>query len=180
MGASVKRSKKRDPRLETAPKPDLRKIQAQLRDAKRSLEEVKTEMQHPDIFKRRLLSFLSGARSVIYCAQEQLKGTSHQIIVDDLNRDPIVHFLGVERDLKVHFNDMRTRSTGSVVFNCLAISSAYGRPDCTTPFPKDLIYYDRWFFADWPGNEDALSLCDQYLLKLQQFVEDGERQGFLK
>lgn len=37
----------------------------------------------------------------------------------------------------------------------------------------------RFTFTDWPGNEDVLQLCEQYLKKLQYVVEDGQNKGFL-
>jgi hypothetical protein len=37
----------------------------------------------------------------------------------------------------------------------------------------------RITFSNWPGNEDVIALCEQYVTSLREFLHDGKAKGFM-
>ena len=147
-----------------------------------------------------LFRSLSAARSVLQYAREEAKnGQAGGLAWYDqkVSGDKVLRFLKDKRDLNIHHRPLKPakhvllRSAGRIYFTgSLGIEihrsdgSAEIREDHDEPTPlksdaEESWRETRWYFHDWPGSDDVVSLCSQYLAALTQFVDEGIRMAMI-
>jgi hypothetical protein len=148
-------------------------------------------------FNFNLSAFLSAARSVLqYALKEAQTKTGGQAWYDgQVASNPVVKFLKDKRDISIHATPVRPSARiEATVSDTIHISDSVSvkieRKDGTTeetqilptpPPPKQgetSVEY-QFFFQDWTGSDDVVTLCKRYLKEVETIVADGVSNGFL-
>lgn len=146
-----------------------------------------------------LSAFLSAGRSVLQYALEEVKGTpqAQQWYDSKICGTPILKFFKGKRDLNIHQEPVGTNRHLAIeeqvpIHISESVRVVITREDGTTeirgsssvPVPprkgesKSSIS-SKYFFNDWPGPEDAITLCQSYILELRTLVEDGTTKRYI-
>jgi len=149
-------------------------------------------------FNYNLSAFLAAARSALqYANKEATTKPGGQAWYDtQVAGKPIVRFLKDKRDVGIHAEPIVPSASVEVSltdtvhlsdsFSCM-IEYADGRqedrtiassPEVAPPEATAAVEY-TYFFRDWPGREDLLTLCSSYLSDIERIVADGVANGFL-
>lgn len=150
-------------------------------------------------FNFNLSAFLSAARSALqYALKEAQPKTGGQAWYDgQVASNPVVKFLKVKRDFSIHVTPIQpSAKIKATVSEMIHISDPASvkieRNDGTTeetqilptppsPEPKagETSVEYQYFFGDWPGSDNVVTLCKRYLKEVETIAADGVSNGFL-
>lgn len=147
-----------------------------------------------------LSAFLSAARSVLQYALEEVRGTpqAQQWYDSKISGTPILQFFKGKRDLNIHQEPVGTNRHLAIEEQVpihisesvrVVITRENGtteiRESSSVPAParkgesKSSIS-SKYYFNDWPGTEDAIKLCQSYIVELRTLVEDGTTRRYIR
>ncbi len=171
-----------------------------IREAKYFHLRMIEEQGNWDNFKYNLSAFLSAARSVLQYALEEAKTKPRgkQWYNNRISASSIIKFFKDKRDISIHTEPIQPQAhnkltaTDTLHFSDSVsitvtdkngnIKSQYSSDEPETK-PKEpetpTVLEIRHKFGDWVGNEDVPTLCEIYVQKLEDVVEDGVRKGFI-
>lgn len=149
-------------------------------------------------FNYNLSAFLAAARSALqYANKEATSKPGGQAWYDtQVAGKPIVRFLKDKRDVSIHAEPIVPSASVDVsVTDIVHLSDSVtcmieyddGRredrtiassPEFAPSETTSAVKY-TYFFHDWPGHEDLLTLCSTYLTDIERIVADGVASGFL-
>lgn len=158
------------------------------------------ELNAREAFTCNLSAFLSSARSVLQYALEEAKTKTNgqQWYDNHIAGSDVLRFFKCKRDINIHTKPVKpARQTNVVLTSTVHISGSLSirhldangnvlyqsppetpKPEPKTPDTQPAVT-TQYKFADWPGSEDVMTLCQMYLDELQRVVEDGVRKGYL-
>lgn len=151
-------------------------------------------------FKCNLSAFLSASRSVLQYAYEETKETKSKLqwYESTVSKEPILKFFKDKRNINIHRQPISPSAKIKIgIHETLGISDSisvvvrdkdgnikdeYHSKPSQTPTktkPPETTMTVMYFFSDWTGDEDVITLCKKYLDKLEKLVNDGIRQGHI-
>lgn len=156
-------------------------------------------VEDPDALRFELSAFLSSSRCVLQYALEEAKTRpGGQAWFDAYaSTDPAIRFFRDKRNLSIHTRPVVPAATINVVAMDVAhfseavliqvfddkgnliserASGSPAPPPAASPPPSVSRVYN---FPDWPGSEDVLQLCGDYIRALEAIVSEGRSRGFL-
>jgi len=156
-------------------------------------------IEQRDKFRYHLSAFLSAARSPLqYACNEAKHKSGGQTWYDSqVTANPVVKFFKEKRNVSIHeklvspsgkFNLSAGESLSLSESVSVTITRADGSTEAAelveTPAPPVSIESDvsatfEYFFDDWPGSEDVITLCKRYLNEVEAIVADGVTKKFL-
>ena len=146
------------------------------------------------VFGYYLSAFLSSSRSVLQYACDPTRKTPGQTWYENgVASSKVFLFFRDKRNVEIHDNPLPLNAHINVGISRMSISESVSvsivRGDGSeevdtgeeaTPVSES-TGNDSWSityaFGDWSGSEDALSLCNLYLIELKQFVVNGFQDG---
>ncbi len=148
------------------------------------------------IFGFSLSAFLSSARSVLQYCHADIKDTQQRSWYDSWMRNPIISFMKEQRNKNIHKSTVslkhlicgETRDNLSICdFASITIRRANGTVETddvarhsTQPEPANSPeFIELFFFDDWKGREDVLTLCQKYLNLVIQMLDDGKKHRYI-
>jgi hypothetical protein len=179
-----------------------------LDEAKYFYSKMSSEQEIRDAFTFNLSAFLSATRSILQYALEEAKNKQGgQIWYDNLMKSSLeLRFFKDKRDLNIHEKPIHPKAhyilhaeTGGYLTSFGSVSmTVYDKdgnikqqvqsnpnpaiPEITPtkntnsePIPNEVKYY----FDNWTGTEDVLTLCQKCILELENVINDGISQGFI-
>lgn len=169
--------------------------------AQRFLDHMKAAVTDRPALEDYLSAFLAAARSVLDYAlgEASSKPGGRHWYDTQIKMHAVVCFLRDERDDDIHEipvspseqvnvfayelikvgGNERTQLVGD---GAVAESSSASRDDIPTARGNETPGATIWVslhFKRWPGPEDVLTLCTEYLAELRRIVAEGQQQGFL-
>ena len=148
-------------------------------------------------FKYNLSAFLSAARSVLQYARKEAssKQGGHRWYDTHISSSSILNFFKSKRDVNIHrrpidpsmavdiaIEDAVGLSDSIDVFlqkeNGDILEQESSQPSMPDKSPSVSVSY-QYFFSDWVGPEDVLTLSKMYLSELRSLINDGNTKGFL-
>jgi len=162
---------------------------------KRSDSDLKT-------FKFNLSAFLSAARSALQFALEESKSKAGgQAWFDSsVSHSQVISFFKDKRDINIHSSPVSVNKNIGIMAHDtittisdsikIVVSDAQGsvknihssEPESTPSEPPEdepPVVTVTHRFDDWPGNENVLQLCAQYLNEVRRIMADGSNIGIL-
>lgn len=161
---------------------------------------MKQEQTDRDAFRYNLSAFLSAARSVLQYAlkEAEIKAGGKQWYDSQVSNYPVVKFFKDKRDINIHANPVQfrqnvnvhitetVRGIASVSFivrdkngNIKSQGSDASPPQpIKAPETSSIVTY-QFFFDDWLGGEDIITISKTYLDNVKRIVECGMQKGFL-
>jgi len=158
------------------------------------------EQNDRDAFRHNLSAFLSAARSVLQYAlkEAETKTGGKQWYDTQVSGYPALKFFKDKRDINIHASPVQfrqdvnvhitetVRGIASVSFvvrdkdgNIKSQSSEEPPPPVVrVPETPPIVTY-HFFFDDWSGDEDILTVSQTYLDNIKSIVADGVQKGFL-
>jgi hypothetical protein len=151
-------------------------------------------------FKCNLSGFLSASRSVLQYAHAEAKKTRSglQWYESTINKEPILKFFKDKRDINIHQQPISPSAKTKIgIHGTVSLSSSisvvvrdkdgnikdeYHSKPSQTPTkikPPETTKTVTYFFSNWTGDEDVITICKKYLDKLEKLVNDGIRQGYI-
>jgi hypothetical protein len=127
-------------------------------------------------FTPNLRALLTAARCVLVYAHKEVRSSGKSGGQEWYERwltDPVIKFLHDVRNMDVHERPIGTNQTIHLPSGALMMGSS-GQPEHYRPAPTT-----THCFRGWTGPENALTLCRTYLDRLAQFIDEGQRGGFL-
>jgi hypothetical protein len=140
-----------------------------------------------------LSAFLAAARSVLlYARDEAVSKNGGQAWYDAKMVSPVLSSFKTKRDINIHQAPVVPQKLVNVELTASIYASAAllvqvfdaqghpkepakvvetGPPAQPPEAPTNVSVEYR--FSDWPGPEDLMALCDQYLVELRALVADG-------
>ncbi len=173
--------------------------QHKIDEARYFMRQLRDSVNERDPFNYNLSAFLAAARSALQYAHKEVanKPNGQAWYNGQVSAKPVVKFFKDKRDVNIHANPIKPSAKISVsvtdqIFISDSFSATIHRKDSTTetvvsqpspppPPPKEVkssVEYE-YFFQDWSGSEDAITLCEQYVNEVQAIVADGLATGFL-
>ena len=176
---------------------------AKLKEAKYFYDEMVAHRNQRDEFIYNLSAFLSCARSVLQYAHKEAenKNNGKQWYDQHISVKPVVRFFRDKRDVNIHQEPVEPDTTEITTSNRITPSgsmqevtvnlipsahpsishhtytfSELNQPMTYTPKQQAQTAASKstWYtFGDWPGSEDALALCQQYIQELESIINDG-------
>lgn len=153
-------------------------------------------------FSFELSAFLTAARSVIQYALEEARSKlgGQAWYGGQVGVSPVVKYFKDKRDVSIHVTPVIPTRTfhvkieERVVFGD-SISIEVRKPDGTVvPDPPQEMAKEQapreitrasssssvtYHFSDWPGTEDVVTLCGNYLQQVCNIIMDGRSHGFV-
>jgi hypothetical protein len=173
--------------------------QAKIEEARHFLRQLSIVVNERGIFNYTLSGFLSAARSALqYTHKEAKPKTDGQAWYDgQISAHPLVKFFKCKRNVNIHEKPISPPAKITVgAKNNVSLSESVSvtifRADGTTETrhsaspsrsspqdePEASVTYD-YFFEDWSGNEDVITLCQRYLREVEIIVADGVTKKLL-
>lgn len=173
---------------------------AKVAEAEYFLNRMVEDKNDSQAFHFLLSAFLSAARSVLQYALEEVKGNpqAQQWYDSKISGTPILKFFKGKRDLNIHQEPVGTKRHLAIEAQVpihisesvrVVITRENGtietRESTSVPAPprkgesKSSIS-SKYFFNDWPGTEDAIILCQSYVVELRTLVEDGKTKRYIR
>jgi len=175
--------------------------QAKIKEAGYFLDQLPKLVNEREKFNYTLSAFLSAARSALqYAYKEAASKRGGQAWYEgQVATKGIVKFFKDKRDISVHVDPVNPAAkigvflTDKVVLSD-SCSVTIQRKDGTTESPEstsppsvtpeepnkiESAAEFEYFFQDWPGHEDVLTLCVTYLAEVESIVSGGVAKGFL-
>lgn len=173
--------------------------QDKLDEARHFLVGMMRSVEDPTAFRFELSAFLSSARTVLqYSLLEAKTKTGGQAWYDaHISNNSVLSFFRDKRNVSIHSGPVVPAATinvaasdviqvsEAVLIRCFddegnlvgerAIGSQTPPPVISLPPSVSRVYN----FPDWPGQEDVLQLCRDYVAALEVVVNDGYSQGLL-
>jgi len=173
---------------------------AKIKEAGYFLARMKDEQQNRENCEFNLSAFLSAARSVLqYAGKEATAKKGGQQWYDNwMSASPILKFFRSKRNINIHVEPIKPSAQFQATLTQKAdisesiiivrrdkdgkIISKYSS-EAPKPKPEkpgtSVEMKVRYKFSDWPGDEDVLTLCDNYIQELKKIVQDGVSKGFI-
>ena len=174
--------------------------QTKINEAKYFLAQMMANADDRLSFNYSLSAFLAAARSALQYALKEAKAKpSGQAWYDTLVAGKtVVKFLKDKRNINIHANPISpSANIGVSVTDTVHISASVSvtilRKDGSieeekliepSPPPPRLeetessVTYE-YFFPDWSGDEDVITLCQSYINDVQVIISNGVASGFL-
>jgi hypothetical protein len=168
----------------------------QLDQAKYFFEQMKLNVKDQNAFKHNLGAFLSSARSVTFVLQKEYAEDErfqkwYSEKQEDMRKDKLLRFFLDKRDYVIHESPIEPKGKVFItVYDTLTASESvtvtlkkpngteqivYQTPEQETALstkPRETETGYQWFFEDCP-EKDILSLCEEYLKKLGDILEEA-------
>jgi hypothetical protein len=160
------------------------------------------ELNNRETFNFNLSAFLSAARSVLQYGLKEAKtkkggqrwcetriaGSRVLSFFKDkrdfnIHSEPLTPIQHVEETIKstIHFTGsvsiIHRDAKGNILYQSPPEPPESKAKQIKTEPPTTAK--TRYFFSDWNGNQDVMTLSEMYLNELQHVVEDGIKNGFL-
>ena len=174
--------------------------QAKIDEARCFLSQMRRLANERQQFNHNLSAFLAAARLVLQYAlkEARIKPGGKPWCDAHIAVQPVLKFFKDKRAVSIHANPISpaakvTVSVADKVLISESVSVTVHRKDGTVetmllqsppPVPASpadsapSIQYE-YFFNDWGGTEDVVTLCDKYSNALRIIVADGRTKGFL-
>ena len=153
----------------------------------------------PSEFHFLLSAFLSAARSVLQYALEEVKGNpqAQQWYEAKIAGSNILKFFKGKRDINIHQEPVQTNQHITIALKetvhiSEAVRVVITRGDGTTEThnstgaaspPKQeeskSLRSSKYFFNDWSGTEDVVTLCHAYAAELRNLVTEGVANNYI-
>jgi hypothetical protein len=175
--------------------------EGKLEEAAHFLGQMRSSLQHPDVFRYNLSAFLSAARSVAqYALKEAQTKPGGQAWFDRLvEQDKLIGFFASRRNANIHDEPVQLDGHVDVYVKDAAYLSERAvvekfdregnlvevvegeppRPATDSEWTPDLAFVPHYTFAQWQGSEEIPELCERYLAALRRLVIDGRARGML-
>jgi len=173
---------------------ELDKIQ----EAKYFYLQMVKEKENRMNLKFSLSAFLSSSRSVLQFAlnEARTKKGGEKWYSDQVSKNRVVGFLKDKRDINIHEEpltlkrDIKLRLSetihiGEFLTSVLKDKDGNVKGQFTSSFQpiqgavdKGIIT-SKYSFENWEGDEDVISICEEYLKELESIVDDGKNKNFL-
>lgn len=172
--------------------------QEKIKEARYFLGLLRDFQNDREKFIYNLSAYLHAGRSPLqYACKEARQKSGGQAWYDNqVTGNRVVSFLKDERDLNVHVKpvspnagvDLRATDnmsiSESVLIATIRADGTLERREVSSPGStalnlSDLTLTLRYFFPDWSGNEDVITLCEIYLQEVERIVADGVSKGFM-
>ncbi|MEK6280353.1 MAG: hypothetical protein AABN95_08375 [Acidobacteriota bacterium] len=160
---------------------------------------MKQEQNDRTGFRYNLSAFLSAARSVLQYALEEArtKPGGKQWYDSQVSNHATIRFFKDKRDINIHVSPVNLRqqvdvnvvetvrgvaSISYVVFDRDGKVKGQGSdaaPEPSKELKGSVSVTNYFFFDDWAGIEDVVTICGNYLDTIKNLAEDGKRKGFL-
>jgi hypothetical protein len=173
--------------------------QEKLDEAHHFLTGMTRSVEDPRAFRFELSAFLSSARAVLQYAFDEAgtKPGGGAWYNAHVNSNPLLRFFRDKRNMSIHSRPVVPSAKINVVAsdvihfseavliqhfddegNLLGQRSigSQAPPTVVSPPPSVSRVYN---FPDWPGQEDVLQLCQDYVAALEAIVNDGHSRNFL-
>jgi len=175
------------------------------KEAKYFYSQMSKNKRNRENFLYNLSAFLTAARCIFQYSLEEAKNKNNgQLWYDNyISNDKILKFFKEKRDNNIHILPIKSRrgailtikeeikiteslsgkivkANGSIINLGELKSPRNSLPESSINKEKSLpkVKY-KYLFNDWSGNEDGLTLCKIYLKKLDYFIKDGIKKGFI-
>lgn len=145
-----------------------------------------------------LSAFLNAARSVLQYGRKEARNKTGGLCWYDnyVAKKTVLSFFRKKRNTNIHGEPVLPNQIINATLTArasvsVAVKDANGNmkyqsstetpntevklPPAQEPIEKPI----RYFFSDWKGSEDIVTLCEKCIGELEDFVEDGTKQGFL-
>ncbi len=173
--------------------------QTKLDEAKYFLAQMCSVMNDRTAFNFNLSAFLAAARSVLqYAHKESQPQQGGPAWYDNaIAQHNTVRFFKDQRDISIHANPISPSATinvsvtdtlhlsdsvsATIVRNDGTVEEIPASPPAPNPTPaksESTVTY-QYFFTDWNGSDDVITLCGSYIAQLESIVADGCTKGFL-
>ena len=171
-----------------------------LQESRYFLSRMKQEQENRFDFTCNLSGFLSASRSILQYAYAEAKRTRNGLQWYELtvSNEPILQFFKDKRDINIHEQPISPSAKINVaVHETIGISDSisvvvkdkdgnikheYCSKPSQTPIettPPEATKTITYYFSDWIGNEDLVTLCEKYLDKLEKLINDGVSRGHI-
>jgi hypothetical protein len=170
-----------------------------LNESRHHLQEMERYVEAPDKFRYALSAFLSAGRSVPQFALIELKNNAggKRWFDQQIATIPVVRFLKEQRNMSIHERPVMPAAEVNVtVMDIIQFSEAaiitkydeqgkvieergFNSPPLSSSAVSPPLVTRAYFFTDWTGEEDVLTLCHEYVKILDAVLADGAAQGFL-
>jgi hypothetical protein len=168
-----------------------------LGEAKYFLEQMRLNLKDRKAFKHNLGAFLSSARSVTFVLQNEHAGNPkfeewYEKKQTEMKNDKLLDFFIKKRNYVVKEGPAKVRANILIeVRDTITISDSVtiiikrrdGTEEVVQPKEperkarketEEVESEYRWFFEDYPA-KDILTLCEEYIKRLTELVEEAER-----
>lgn len=176
-----------------------------LKEAKYFYRLMSKNAQDKENFNYNLSAFATASRSILQYAIEEAssKPGGQRWYANYISNNRVLGFFKNKRDINIHVLPINSKLNAKVNNGGELIlkSSLLGKVIKSNGSINDLgelknsikennqpskskerkptkIMY-KYYFNDWPGTEDVMSLCKIYLKKLENLIRDGIRKGFI-
>jgi hypothetical protein len=169
-----------------------------LNEAKYFYQRMLKECNDRRSFTYDLSAFLNAARSVLQYGRKEVRNKTGGLCWYDnyVAKKTVLSFFREKRNLNIHDEPvlpnqniianatLTARASISVVMKDANgnIQRSIETPETEVKLPpaqEPIGIRIRYFFSDWKGSEDIVTLCEKYIGELEDFVQDGIKQGFL-
>jgi len=100
-----------------------------------------------------------------------------------MSSSQVLKFFKEKRDINIHTEPVSAvKEIGILIEESVNVwmdSGDVAAPLLVPPPSPFTTVTEKYKFADWPGTEGVLQLCEKYLRELRAFVSDGQTKGFL-
>lgn len=173
-------------------------IQIKLERAKRFLQKLENSQNDRQEFEDNLDSFLSISRSVFQFACEEIKSKNDQTALDwyknFVSGNEVIKIFKKIRNINIHEKPINPKAQIKIgLQDKVEISDSLssvllrnGKIIEERP-PKQKKDFDgnsseqsleiKYFFNEWPENDDVLSLCAIYIKEIENFILEGHRKN---
>ena len=173
--------------------------QSKLDEAKYFLAQMRSLINDRSALNFNLSEFLASARSVLQYAHKESQPKQGGPAWHDnaVAQHDTVRFFKDKRDISIHANPVSPSATinvsvtdtlhlsdsvsATIVRNDGTIEEIPATPPTSSPTPaksESTVTYE-YFFKDWNGSDDVISLSGRYVAQLESIVADGVAKGFL-
>jgi hypothetical protein len=173
--------------------------QSKIDESKHFLAQMEQSQLDSTAFRFNVSAFLNASRSVLQYAYKEVDKSCppKKWYEDSVSGDDVIKVLRDERNLNIHTKPTEPPGTfesalsselcfqtGGTIENVRdgrVIQHTEFTDPPTSPKPPNEAASTtvKYFFDGWDGEEDVLTLCRDYVRRLEQLVQDGQKRGFL-
>jgi hypothetical protein len=166
---------------------------SKIEEAEYFLDKMISQKSNYDIFKNNLSAFLASSRSVFQFAYDELKNNidGKKWYETKVSSSKIIKYLKEKRDINIHTEPVQTKSniiisataslqvSHSIKVNGIVTSTSESKNSHATILQNNVKVDAFHRFKDWSGDEDIITLCNNYLYEIELFVNEGIQLGYI-
>jgi len=173
--------------------------QHKIDEARYFLGQLRALVNERNAFNYNLSAFLAAARSALQYAHKEVQNDPNGRAWYDgqISGKPVVRFFRDKRDISIHANPIKPSAKISVsVTDRLVLSDSFSAtihrkdgstetvvsqpppPTPPTPDENESTAEYEYVFQDWSGNEDVVTLCEQYMIEVEALVALKTGNGY--